>query len=316
LEEGTVFTTAHAKELEVAEKLIELIPCAEMLAFFVGGSAAVTGALRLARAYTGRDMVIRCGYHGWHDWARPGDVGVPKAVSELTLETPYGDLDALEALFRKCDGRVACAIIETVQGDGPPEGYLQGCVDVAHRFGALCVFDEIKVGFRIALGGASEYYGVLPDLACYGKACCNGHPGSFVAGRRAVLGSEACRGAWLAATFHCDLLSLVALETVIGEMRRRDGIAWQWRMGRRLIEGVNQACEEGGVGYRLTGIGPMPRPVAADDDRDRCLAMLRGCLARGCYLQLGHPMFLSLAHTEQDIADTIAAVRESVAEVT
>ena len=311
--EGTIYTTAHAKELEVAERLVELIPCAEMLAFFVGGSAATTGAVRLARAYTSRDRVIRCGYHGWHDWARPGDVGVPQAVSELTLGVPYGDLDALEDCFKGHDGQIACVVLETVQDDGPPEGYLQGCVDAAHRHGALCVFDEIKVGFRIAFGGAGEYYGVTPDLAAYGKACCNGYPGSFVAGRRDILSSENCQAAWLAATFHCDLLSLVALETVIAEMERRDGIAHQWTLGSRLIEGLNRACEEGGLGYRLSGVAPMPRPGIVQEDRERCIAMLQGCLARGFYLHPGHPMFLSLSHTAEDVEDTIAAVRESIA---
>jgi glutamate-1-semialdehyde aminotransferase len=286
-----------------------------MLAFFVGGSAATTGAARLVRAYTGRDVVVRCGYHGWHDWARPGDAGVPQAVSELTLGVPYGDLDALDDVLNRHDDRVACVMMETVQGDGPPEGYLQGCVDTAHRHGALCVFDEIKVGFRMALGGAGEHYGVAPDLAAFGKACCNGYPGCFVAGKKEILSSEACQATWLAATFHCDLLSLVALEVVIDEMQRRDGIAHQWRLGARLIEGVNEACEAGGLGYRLSGIGPMPRPRIAEDDRDRCTAMLQGCLARGFYLHPGHPMFLSLSHTEADIEATIAAVGESIAEL-
>jgi len=313
--EGTIYTLAHPKELEVAEALIEAIPGAEMLGFFSGGSAAVSGAVRLARAYTGRDAVVRCGYHGWHDWARPGDPGVPAAVSALTTEFPYGDLEALEDRLKAREGQVACVVVETVQGDGPPEGFLQGCVDVAHRHGALCVFDEIKVGFRVALGGAAEHYGVTADLSVYGKACCNGYPGSFVAGRREILATEPCRSAWLAATFHCDLPSLVALETVMSEVKRRDGIAHQWRLGERLIEGVNRVCEAGGLGYRLTGLGPMPVPRMAEDDRDRCLGMLRGCLARGFYLHPGHPMFLSLAHTEADIDRTIEAVGEAVAEV-
>ena len=316
IEDGTIFTTAHAKELDVAQKVIDLIPGAEMVAFFVGGSAATTGAVRLARAYTGRDGVICCGYHGWHDWARPGDVGVPQAVSRLTLPVPYGDLDALADRFSSRADQTACVIVETIQADGPPDGYLSGCIELAHRHGALCIFDEIKAGFRIAYGGASQYYGLTPDLATYGKACCNGYPGSFVTGSRQILSSRPCQAAWLAATFHYDLLSLVALEAVIDELKRRDGIAHQWKLGTRLIEGVNEACESGGLGYRLSGMGPMPRPNIAPDDEQRCLAMLRGCLARGFYLHPGHPMFLSLSHTEQDIDDTIAAVQQCVAEVT
>jgi glutamate-1-semialdehyde aminotransferase len=312
---GEIYSTAHPKEVEVAERLVALLPGAEMLAFFIGGSAAASGAVRLARAYTGRDVIIRCGYHGWHDWTQPGGAGVPAAVGALTLNFPYGDLGALEDRFRQADGRAACVIVETVQQNGPPPGFLQGCVDLAHRYGALAVFDEIKVGFRVAFGGAAEHYNVRPDLAVFGKACCNGYPGSFVVGRREVLSSDRCQAAWLAATFHCDLLSLVALETVIDEMQRRDGIAYQWKLGARLREGINRACEEAGLGYRLVGLAPMPRPSLPKEDEDRCLAMLRGCLARGFYLHPHHVMFLSLAHTMEVVEATIAAVRESIADL-
>ena len=311
---GTVYGLAHPKELDVAELLVEVIPRAEMVGFFLGGSAATSGAVRLSRAYTGRDKVIVCGYHGWHDWARPGDVGVPQPVSALTLAVAYGDLDALEDCLKQHDNQVACVVMETIQAGGPPEGFLQGCVDVAHAHGAVCVFDETKVGFRVAMGGAGEYYGVTPDMATYGKACCNGYAGSFIAGKREILASKACRKAWMTATAHGDPLSLTAIEVVVRELQRRDGIAYQWKIGNRLIEGVNAACEAGGLSYRLIGVGPMPRPVMAESDRTRCLNMLRGCLARGYYLHPTHPMFLSLAHTEADIEDTIAAVGEAIAE--
>ncbi len=312
---GTVYGLAHPKELAVAELLVEVIPGAEMVGFFIGGSAATSGAVRLSRAYTGRDRVIVCGYHGWHDWARPGDVGVPQTVSELTLAVPYNDLDALEACLKRYGNQVACVVMETIQAAGPSEGFLQGCVDAAHAHGAVCVFDETKVGFRVALGGAGEYYGVTPDIATYGKACCNGYAGSFIAGKREILASKACRSAWMTATAHGDPLSLTALEVVVRELQRRDGIAYQWKIGSRLIEGVNAACQAGGLSYRLIGVAPMPRPAMAEFDRTRCLDMLRGCLARGHYLHPTHPMFLSLAHTEADIEDTVEAVRASIADL-
>ena len=150
--------------MKVAETLIDLIPAVEMLGFLIGGSAATSAAVRLARAYTGRDKVIRSGYHGWHDWSRTEDEGAPSVMAPLTIEAPYGDLDALEDIFRQNDNEVACVIMETIRESGPPEGYLQGCVDMAHDYGALCIFDEVKVGFRVAFGGAGEYYGVTPDL--------------------------------------------------------------------------------------------------------------------------------------------------------
>jgi len=190
IEDGTIYNTPHPKQLEVAEMLIDTIPAAEMVGFFIGGSAVTSSALRLARAYTERDKVIRCGYHGWYDWARVGDVGVPASAGELTLNVHYGDLDALEDLFKKHDNQIACVIMEAVQGDEPPEGLLQGCIDMAHRYGALCILDEVKTGFRLAFGGAAQHHGVTPDMSTFGKACSNGYPGSFVSGRKEILSDK------------------------------------------------------------------------------------------------------------------------------
>jgi len=312
IEEGTIYTTAHPKELEIAERLIALIPGAEMVGFFIGGSAATSAATRIARAYTDRDYIARCGYHGWHDWCISG-AGVPKGVSELTLGFPYNDLDRLEDGLKQNPDKVACVIVETVQGTGPAEGFLQGVVDLAHQYGALAIFDEVKVGFRVAYGGGGEYCGVIPDLSAFGKACCNGYPGSFVAGKKEILSK--CEGVWVGATFHCDLPSLVAMEAVIAEMKRRDGIAYQWKIGARLMEGINAACEEAGVPFRLVGLAPMPTPVVSDPPDERVMKMIRGALARGHYLHYAHPWFLSLSHTEADIESTIEAVSESLADL-
>ncbi len=315
IQNGTIYTTAWEREIAVAEKLINLIPSAEMLGFLIGGSAATTGAIRLSRAYTGKDYIIRSGYHGWHDWAMAGRLGVPAQVSQFTLEVPYADLDALEDTFRQHEGQVACVIMETTREDGPPEGFLEGCVEIAHRHEALCIFDEIKVGFRVAFGGAGHHYGVTPDMSTFGKACCNGYPGSFVAGKKEILNSPQCQEGWLAATFHCDALSLTAMDVVIDEMQRRDGIAYQWKIGNRLIEGLNAVTREHEIGYRLTGLGPMPTPVTDEEDKDRVSAWLRGCLARGAYIPPSHPLFLTLAHTEEDIEETIQIVADAARDV-
>ena len=313
MDKGTLFSIAHELEIETAKRILELNPWAGMVGFFIGGSATTSGAVRIARAHTGRSKIIRCGYHGWHDWTQPGGAGVPPEVSALTLSFTYGDLGSLRKVLENNKDQVACVIVETVQMAGPPPGFLKGCVDLAHEYGALCIFDEIKVGFRIALGGASELYGVVPDLATFGKACCNGYPGGFLVGSAQFLAKRECQEAWLAATFHCDLLSLTALNTVIDEMKRRDGIDYQARLGTRLMEGINAACSAGGLSYRLVGLPAMPTPTRSDEDSDRCIAMLQGVLRQGYYLHPGHPMFLSLAHTEQDIEDTITAVGRAIA---
>ena len=175
---------------------------------------------------------------------------------KLTTEVPYADLNALDDAFRQHPGEYACVIMETVRGEGPPDGFLQGCVEIAHSHDALCIFDEIKVGFRVAYGGAGHRWGATPDMSTFGKACCNGYPGSFIAGRKEVLGHPNAQEAWLAATFHCDTLSLTAMATVLDEMEKRDGIAYQWEIGQRLIDGLNGVTREHEIGYRLEGPGP------------------------------------------------------------
>lgn len=310
MRDGVVCTVSHVKMLEVAEQLLEVIPGAEKIAYLIGGSSATTGAVHLARAYTGRELIVRCGYHGWHSWTKPGAPGVPPAISALTLAVPYNDLDALESIFKGHDNRVACVIVESNREGGPRAGYLQGVVDLCRRYGAVSIFDEVKAGFRLAFGGGGAYYGVQPDLATFSKACGNGYPASFIAGRRELFSNEVS----LVATFHADLCSLVAIETVIAEMKRRDGIAYQWRMGQRLMDGINQACAEGGLSYRLTGLAPMPKPARDEADDARVMAMLTRCMAKGHYLHPNHHWFLTLAHTEADIDGTITAVREAIDE--
>ena len=142
---------------------------------------------------------------------------------------------------------------------------------MAHQYGALCILDEVKTGFRVAFGGAAQHYGVTPDMSTFGKACSNGYPGSFVSGRKEILSDKRCQSTWMSATFHCDPLSMVALECVTKELKRRDGIVHQWKIGSRLIEGVNKTCEAGGLGYRLRGPGANPNPRLPKEERDRCL---------------------------------------------
>ncbi len=308
--EGVIFSVAHERELVVAERVLAHFPWAGRIGFTIGGSAATSAAVRLVRAFTGRDVVLRCGYHGWHDWTAVEAVGIPQAVRDLAPVFPYCDLDGLGELFDAHRGRVAGVIVETVQDEGPAEGYLQGVIDLAHAHGALCVFDEVKTGCRLAIGGAGELYGLEPDLATFGKAWCNGFPGAFVVGREEILAAEPCQQAWLAATFHCELASFAALEVVLDRLASEDGIARQRQLGERFCNGINAACERAGFGYRLGGHPAMPTPVVTEE-RDRVNAMLGRVLARGHYVHPGHPMFFSLA----DIDATVAAVEDAVAEM-
>lgn len=226
-------------EVELAEKLCKIVPCAEMVRFVKNGGDATTAAIRLARAYTGREMVLMCGYHGMHDWsigASENHKGVPEAVRKLTLNFTYNDLNDLEDKLKQHE--VAAVILEPIQSNGPDEGFLQGVKELAHKYGALLVFDEVVSGFRYALGGGSEMCGVVPDMAAFGKGMANGYPISAVAGRKDIL-QQIEQGVFVSTTFGGDSISMAAalatlkiLEqpgfyehiTKIGTMQR-DGIA-------------------------------------------------------------------------------------------
>ena len=190
LQEGTIFSLPHPLEIEVAEILVEIIPSAEMVRFGKNGSDATSGAVRLARAYTGRDLIACCGYHGWHDWyigATSRNRGVPEAVRRLTIPFEYNNIEDLRRIFEDHPGNVAAVIMEPVGITEPKNEFLPQVRELTQREGALLIFDEVVTGFRIALGGAQEYFGVAPDLTCLGKAMANGYPLSAVVGRREIM---------------------------------------------------------------------------------------------------------------------------------
>ncbi len=170
LEEGTIFSLPHEIEIKVTEKIIEMVPCAEMVRFGKNGSDATAGAIRLARANTKRDHVAVCGYHGWQDWyigSTSRNLGVPSSVRDLTHSFTYNDLDSLEQLFEKCPDQIAAVIIEPMNSTAPNNGFLEGVTVLAQKNGAILIFDETITGFRYANGGAQEYFGVIPDLAVF-----------------------------------------------------------------------------------------------------------------------------------------------------
>lgn len=207
-------------EVELAEKLCEVIPCAEMVRFLKNGSDATTAAIRLARAFTGRERVLMSGYHGMHDWsigASENNKGVPKAVCALTKNFRYNDLDDLEENLKSND--IAAVILEPIQGNGPKEGYLEGVKKLAHAHGAVLIFDEVVSGFRYALGGACELYGVNPDLISFGKGIGNGYAISAVAGRKDLL-KQIEEGVFISTTFGGDSISMAAALATIKILER------------------------------------------------------------------------------------------------
>ncbi len=225
-------------EVELAEKLCEIVPCAEMVRFVKNGGDATTAAIRLARAYTGREFVLMSGYHGMHDWsigASENNKGVPKAVCELTKNFAYNDLADLEKKLQ--ENEVAAVILEPIQSNGPEEGYLEGVKELAHKYGAVLIFDEVVSGFRYALGGASEMYKVTPDLAAFGKGMANGYAISAVAGKKELL-EQIEHGVFVSTTFGGDAISMAASLATIKILEQPGFYAKMTKVGEIQRDGI------------------------------------------------------------------------------
>jgi glutamate-1-semialdehyde 2,1-aminomutase len=189
LKKGIIFSLSSPLEYELAILLKKHIPCAEMVRFGKNGSDVTTGAIRLARAVTGRDRIVVCGYHGWHDWyigTTARDLGVPEDTKKLSHKFIYNDILSLEKIFNENQGKVAAVIMEPMSYEEPKDNFLQKVKDLTHKNGALFIFDEVITGFRYNLGGAQKLFGVTPDLATFGKSMANGMPISVQIGRAHV----------------------------------------------------------------------------------------------------------------------------------
>ena len=216
-----------------------MVPCAEMVRFGKNGSDATAGAVRLARAYTGRDRVMACGYHGWQDWyigSTSRDRGVPRALSNLTHPVPYNDIDAVLGLFRSHPGEFAALILEPMNLDWPRPGYLNELKELVHAEGALLVFDEVVTGFRFAPGGAQELFGVTPDLAALGKGLANGFPLSAVVGRTDLM--RLMEEVFFSFTMGGETLSLAAAIATMDKVREHGVPARLAELGKLVLSGL------------------------------------------------------------------------------
>ena len=249
---GVTFSLGTELEIELAETLGRLIPCAEMVRYGKNGSDATSGAVRVARAFTGRERIACCGYHGWHDWyigTTSRDLGVPKAVRELTATFPYNDAEGLDRLLRAHPGEFAAVIMEPTALTAPAPGFLEAVAEATRRAGAVLIFDEIVTGFRLHMGGAQAHYGVTPDLACFGKAMANGMPISALVGRAEVMRSV--EDIFFSGTFGGEALSLAAALATLAKLERTGAVAAMHAAGRRLKREMAAVCAEHGLAERI-----------------------------------------------------------------
>jgi len=307
LEDGILFSMLHPLEVEVAEKLIECIPCAEMVKFSKNGSDVCASAVRLARAVTNRDMIFCYGYHGFQDWyigSTDRNAGVPKCVRALTKPFKYNDIEGLREMFEAHQGQVAAVIMEPVIGEKPKDDFLVKVKELTHEHGALLIFDEVLTGFRFSMGGAQEFFNVIPDIATFGKGIANGMPLAVIAGKAEYM--KNFDRVFLSNTYAPETLTLAAASANIDFYRENDVIARLWEKGEYLEENMQKVIDKHEVNKNVSLAGyPVRMMVNTHDDsgnQSNNLASLyqQEMFKHGILCFAGHLM-LSYSHSRDDL---------------
>jgi len=312
LNDGITFSLMHPLEVELSELIQQVIPNAEAVKISKTGADVCSAAIRVARAFTKRDKVFCCGYHGWHDWyigITSRNAGIPEAIQEMTYTFEYNDIESVKAAL---DETVAALILEPFIFEAPKPGYLQELAEVCKANGTLLIFDEMWTGFRIAVGGAQEYFGVRPDLAVYSKACANGMPIALLTGRADVMelfNSEV----FSYTTFGGEALSMAACIATINELIDREVPKYLDEKGALLKDGYNSLAIELGMDQYTRCIGYNCRSMVtftpeAGNGLELKTLMQQEMIKRGVLWAGFHNMCFS--HTEEDINYTLAAYRD------
>lgn len=326
---GSIYTLVHEKSVELAEELVRLIPSAQMVRYAKGGGEACAVAVRIARGVTGKDRVLFCGYHGWHDWylaanlggqrldehLLPGiePIGVPRGLEGTAIPFRYGDLGMLEDLLKQHAGQTACIIMEPMRTELPPPGFLEGVRHLATRHGVVLIFDEVSSGFRIALGGAQEYTGVVPDMSVFAKAISNGYPMAAVVGKREFM--EPAARMFISSAYWDDNIGLAAALATLRELERRQAPAYFEKLGDEFKQRIDRAAQEAGLDARCVGVAAHPGIRFAVEDpvalKKVHTLFIQENARRGVILPPG--FFFNCAHDEAALERTEAAVRHSFA---
>lgn len=253
LETGPILTLPNKLEVEVAELLIEMIPCAEMVRFGKNGSDATAGAVRLARAVTGRSIVAVCGYHGWQDWyigSTSMNLGVPQEVRNLSKKFIFNNIDSLKNLFIEYPQKIAAVILEPMNTDYPAPAFLEEVRDLCTQNETILIFDETVTGFRFSNGGAQELFGVYPDLACFGKGIANGYPISALVGRRELM--KFAEDIFFSFTFGGELISLAAAKATLIKLKNNEILNSIHKMGEYFLEAMNKLIHQEKISHLIS----------------------------------------------------------------
>ncbi len=316
MEKGFISFLSNPIQNDLAELLIETIPSAEMVRFCKSGSDATVGAVRMARIYTGRDKIVRWGYHGWSDWALSNfygfDAGVPQSTRDMTLTFEYNNLDSLKAVFDANHGQIACLIMMPFETDMPDEGFLEGAKKICHDNGSVFIFDEVRSSYRMALGGAQEYYNVVPDLTTISKSMANGYSIGAVVGKEEIM--KSIEKGLFSATFFVSGLEMAASIATINILKAEPVIDHIWRLGEKLQNGLREIAAQTGLDIDVCGAPSMPfMKFCTDDEFNNKLKMefYAEVAAQGVYFHPNHHWFVNYSHTDEDVDKTIEICRDA-----
>lgn len=312
LKDGITFSLMHPLEVELAQLFKEVIPNAEAIKISKTGADVCSAAIRVARAFTGREKIFCCGYHGWHDWyigITSRNSGIPESIQNMTYTFEYNDIESIKASL---DETVAALILEPFIFEAPKPDFLQELHEVCKANGTLLIFDEMWTGFRIAIGGAQEYFNVKPDLAVYSKACANGMPIAILSGRADVM-ELFNKEVFSYTTFGGEALSLAACIATIKELRKRNVPKYLDEKGGLLKDGYNKIATEFGMEAYTKCIGYNCRTMvtftpAAGNGLEVKALMQQEMIKRGILWAGFHNMCFS--HSEADIDYTLKAYRD------
>ncbi len=314
LEKGISFSLPTELEIKLSKKLTEIIPSAEMVKFFKNGSDVTTAAVRLARAYTKKEIIAYCGYHGCHDWyvgTTDNNLGVPESTKLMTKRFDYNNIDSLKKIFEENKEEVSAVILEPCQGDGPENNFLEKVKELTHKNNAILIFDEVVSGFRVNLGGAQKLYNVIPDLSCFGKGMGNGVSISVLTGKKEIM-KLIDEGVFLSTTFGGETLGLVASLETIKLLENPKNFSYIIDLGNKWKSEVQSLINSKKLNefVKVSGVSPHCGVVFSNsknlDAKDLFSVYQQTLIDKGI-LSVGINNFC-LEHTEEDINKFISAV--------
>ena len=321
-DKGFCFTLTQRYQNLLAKKLAEIVPSSEMSIFLKTGSDATSASIRIARAHTNRLKVMRCGYHGWHDWCVEMKGGIPAKFYEDVFEFQYNRLDQLEELMA-AHGEDTAAIIMTPFGHPnhqkmqvPAPGFLEGVRKIADQYGTVLVYDEIRTGFRLSMGGAQKLYGVTPDLTVLGKAMANGYPISVVTGKKDIMMAAESK-LFISSTFFPNSDAFIAALKTIEILERENVLENIWEKGEAFMQQIQSVIDKHDVGAELTGVGPMFYITFKKDEtgsyKGKRTDFYTQLIRKKIFFIPFHHVYISFRHTQEDLNTALNAIDESLA---